>query len=166
MLLLVFIFISVILGINPAPGAPGFPAGSEGKESACNEGDLGSIPGSERSPGEGNGTPLQYSYWENPMDEGAWRATVHRLPKSWTRLSDFTHSLKNSKAHSCSPASLRAPLPICNHFTVSCSCQFSDPRHTPVSSHLTSVPAASLFLHSQTPKLSFPCPSANSHKTC
>ena len=137
MLLLVFIFICVILGINPAPGAPGFPAGSEGKESACNGGDLGSIPGSERSPGEGNGTPLQYSYWENLMDGGAWRATVHRLPKSWTRLSDFTHSLRNSKAHSCSPASLRAPLPICNHFTVSSSCQFLDPRHTLLDPGLT-----------------------------
>ena len=46
----------------------GFPGGSEGKVSACNAGDLGSIPGSGRSPGEGNGNPLQYSYLENPMD--------------------------------------------------------------------------------------------------
>ena len=60
------------------------------KVSACNEGDLGSIPGSGRSPGEGNGNPLQYSCLENPMDGGAWRATVHRVEKSWTRLSDFT----------------------------------------------------------------------------
>ena len=49
----------------------GFPGGSEGKASACNAGDLGSIPGSERSPGEGNGNPLQYSCLENPMDRGA-----------------------------------------------------------------------------------------------
>ena len=68
----------------------GFPGGSEGKASACNAGDLGSIPGSGRSPGEGNGSPLQYSCLENPMDRGAWWATVHRVAKSWTRLSDFT----------------------------------------------------------------------------
>ena len=54
-----------------------FPGGSVGKESACNVGDLGSIPGSGRSPGEGNGNPLQYSYLENFMDRGAWMATIH-----------------------------------------------------------------------------------------
>ena len=48
------------------------PGGSDGKASAYNEGDLGSIPGSGRSPGEGNGNPLQYSCLENPMDGGAW----------------------------------------------------------------------------------------------
>ena len=68
----------------------GFPGGSEVKASACNVGDLGSIPGSGRSPGEGNGNPLQYSCLENPMDGGAWWATVHGIAKSWTRLSDFT----------------------------------------------------------------------------
>ena len=52
----------------------GFPGGSDGKESALNEGDLGSTPGSGRSPGEGNGNPLQYSCLENPMDRGTWRA--------------------------------------------------------------------------------------------
>ena len=50
----------------------GFPAGSEVKASACKVGDPGSIPGSGRSPGEGNGNPLQYSCLENPMDGGAW----------------------------------------------------------------------------------------------
>ena len=55
-----------------------FPGGAEVKASACNVGDLGSIPGSGRSPGEGNGNPLQYSCLENPMDGGAWWATVHR----------------------------------------------------------------------------------------
>ena len=50
----------------------GFPYGSDGKESACNAGDLGSFPGLGRSPGEGNGTPLQYSCLENPMDGEAW----------------------------------------------------------------------------------------------
>ena len=55
----------------------GFPGGSEVKASACNAGDLDSIPGSGRSPREGNGNPLQYSCLENPMDGGAWWATVH-----------------------------------------------------------------------------------------
>ena len=59
----------------------GFPCGSDGKESACNAEDPGSIPGSERSPGEGNGYPLQYSCLVNPMDRGAWQATVHEVAK-------------------------------------------------------------------------------------
>ena len=60
------------------------------KESACNAGDRGTIPESGRSPGEGNGYPLQYSGLENPMDRGAWWAvTVHGVTKSWTQLSDF-----------------------------------------------------------------------------
>ncbi|KAI4548149.1 hypothetical protein MG293_000479 [Ovis ammon polii] len=71
----------------------GFPGGSEVKVSACNVGDLGSIPGSGRSPGEGNGNPLQYSCLENPMDRGAWWATVHGVAKSRTRLSDFTFNV-------------------------------------------------------------------------
>ena len=58
------------------------------KATACNAGDLGLIPGSGRSPGEGNGTPLQWSCWGNPMDRGAPRATVHGVTKSQTRLSD------------------------------------------------------------------------------
>ena len=66
-----------------------FPGGSEGKASACNAGDLDSIPGSGRSPGEGNGNPLQYSCLENSMDRGAWWATVHGVAKSRTGLSDF-----------------------------------------------------------------------------
>ena len=64
----------------------GFPGGAEVKTSACNVGDLGSIPGWGRSPGEGNGNPLQYSCLENPMEGGAWWATVHRVAKSQTRL--------------------------------------------------------------------------------
>ena len=56
---------------------PCFPGGSASKESACNAGDLGSIPGSGRCPGEGNGNPVQYSCLENPMDRGAWQAIVH-----------------------------------------------------------------------------------------
>ena len=62
----------------------GFPAGSAGKESTCNAGDLGSIPGLGRSPEEGNGNPLQYSCLENSMDRGAWWATVHGVAKSDT----------------------------------------------------------------------------------
>ena len=61
---------------------------SVGKDSACNAGDLGSIPGSGRAPGEGHGNPLQYSCLENPMDRGAWQATVHGVAKSRTQLSD------------------------------------------------------------------------------
>ena len=53
-------------------------------------GDQGLIPGPERSPGEGNGNLLQYSYLGNPMDRGAWQATVHGVAKSWTRFSDST----------------------------------------------------------------------------
>ena len=67
---------------------PGFPGGSDGKESACNAGDVGSVPGLGRSPGEGDGNPLQYSCLENSMDTGAWQATVHGVAKSRTRLSD------------------------------------------------------------------------------
>ena len=84
-------------------GLSGFPGGSDGKvsvcnagdlggwgavrlsgkESACSAGDAGSIPGSGRSPGEGNGNPLQYSCLENPMDKEAWWAAVHGVTKSW-----------------------------------------------------------------------------------
>ena len=65
-------------------GDLGFPGGSESKESACNAGDLDSIPGLGRSPGEGNVNPLQYPGLENPMDRGAWWATVHGVTKSQT----------------------------------------------------------------------------------
>ena len=75
-----------------------FPGGAEVKVSACNVGDLGSIPGLGRSPAEGNGNPLQYSCLENSMDGGAWWATVHGVAKSRTRLSDFAHSLTHSWA--------------------------------------------------------------------
>ena len=66
----------------------GFPGGSEGKESACNVGDLCSIPGLGRSPGEGNGNPHQYSCLENPMDSRAWWATVFGVTKNRTQLND------------------------------------------------------------------------------
>ena len=81
----------------------GFPGGSEVKASAWNAGDLGSIPGLGRSPGGGNGTPLQYSCLENPMDGGAWWAIAHGVAKSQTWLSDFTftfhfHALEKAMA--------------------------------------------------------------------
>ena len=69
----------------------GFPCDSAGRKSACNVGDLGLIPGLERSPGEGNGYPLHYSGLENPMNRGAWQAIVHGVTKSWPRLSIHTH---------------------------------------------------------------------------
>ena len=69
----------------------GFPDGSDAKESACDAGDLGSFPGSARSPGEGNGNPFQYSCLKNPMDRGAWWPTVHRGHKE----SDTTEWLPN-----------------------------------------------------------------------
>ena len=72
------------------PKSPGFgigqtlayiPPSSVGKESTCNAGDLGLIPGSGRSPGEGNGNPLQHPCLENPMNRGAWQATVHGVAR-------------------------------------------------------------------------------------
>ena len=62
----------------------GFPGDSDGKESACNVGHLGLIPGWGRSSAEGNGYPLQYSCLENSMDSGAWQATVHGVTESRT----------------------------------------------------------------------------------
>ena len=76
------------------------PGGLSGKESSCNAGgtgDMGSIPESGRSPGGGPGVPLQYSCLENPMERGAWRATVHRVTKSRTRLSNLSrHACRTS----------------------------------------------------------------------
>ena len=69
---------------NHLPFNRGFPCGSVGKESTCNVGDLGSIPGIGKSPGEGKGYPLQYSGLENFID-----CIIHGVTKSWTRLSDF-----------------------------------------------------------------------------
>ena len=82
--------VSAVVHVPLKPSVPlsrGFPGGSDGKESACNAGDLGSISGLGRSPGEGHGHPLQCSCSENPMDRGAWLQSL--VTKSWTRLSDF-----------------------------------------------------------------------------
>ena len=62
----------------------GFPGGSDDKKFACSAGDLGSIPGTGRFPREGNGSPLQESCLEHPVDREAWRAIVHGITKSWT----------------------------------------------------------------------------------
>ena len=89
----------------------GFPGGASGTESAYNTGDLGSIPGLGRSPGGGNGNPLQYSCLVNPMDRGAWQTIVHRVTKSWTWLSKPKHER----------ASIRGPgiIDNCNFLFIS-----------------------------------------------
>ena len=83
----------------PSSANRGFPGGSEGKVSDRNVGDLGSIPGSGRSPGEVNGNPLQYSCLENAMDGGTWQATVNGITKSRTRLSNFTSANRDSSEY-------------------------------------------------------------------
>ena len=74
------------LGSIPGLERSCFPGGLDGKETACNAGNLGLNPRPGRSPGEGNGNPLQYSCLENPMDREAWWATVHGVTKSQTQL--------------------------------------------------------------------------------
>ena len=76
-----------------------FPGGSDGKESACKAGNLGSTPGLRKSLREGNGYSLQYSCLENPMDTEAWQATIHGVAKSWTRLNDFHFPLPSNVHH-------------------------------------------------------------------
>ena len=80
----------------PSNRSRGFPGGSIGKESACNMGDLDSIPGLGRFPGEGNGNPLQYSCLKNPMNRGAWQATIYGVAQSWTLLSVSEHPCTNA----------------------------------------------------------------------
>ena len=79
--------LSCMISNLPSP-TRGFPGGSDGKESACNAGVLGSVPGLGRSLREGNGNPLQYSCLENLMIRGGWRATVHGAANSWRWLHD------------------------------------------------------------------------------
>ena len=69
-----------------------FPGGSVVKNLPANAGDAGSLPGLGRYPGEGKSNPFQYSCLKNLMDKGAWRATVHRVSKSRTQLSDWVHT--------------------------------------------------------------------------
>ena len=82
---------TIVFNLREFKEVLGFPGGSDSKASARNAGDLGSIPGLGRLPGEGNGNPLQYSCLENPMDGGPWcRLLSHGVTKSRARLSDFT----------------------------------------------------------------------------
>ena len=76
-----------LVNCSLVPSILDFPGGSDGKESACNAGDPGSVPGLGISPAEANGYHLHYSSLENFMDRGAWWATVHGVTKSRTRLS-------------------------------------------------------------------------------
>ena len=69
------------------------------KNLPANAGDLSSIPGSGKFAGEGNGNPFQYSCLENPMDRGAWWATVHGMAKSWTQLNMHTHTHTHTHIH-------------------------------------------------------------------
>ena len=95
-----FILFDQYLSISPVPQLfysvvlQDFPGGADGKASVYNVGDPGLINGSGRSSGEGNGNLLQYSCLENPMDGGAWLATVHGVTKSWTQLNDFRFTLQ------------------------------------------------------------------------
>ena len=101
-----------------------FPGGSDSKASAYNAGDPSSIPGSGRSPGEGNGSPLQYSCLENPMDRGAWQATGPGVTKSRTRLSDFTLD-PTTQLPGCHPLSLSQATPAFKSLEAGCG------KHTP-----------------------------------
>ena len=120
----------------------GFPGGSDGKGSACSVEDPGSIPGSGRSPREGNGYLLQYACLENPMDRAAWWATPHRVTKSQTWLSDcFFFTVKTIQAnprcgHKAAPLSvqflhLSPPSTGCS-FLFWLNWEHTFPRHVPL----------------------------------
>ena len=81
----------------------GFPGGSVVKNPPANAADMGSIPGSGRSPGEGNGNPLQYSCLENPMDREPWKAAVRGVAKSETQLGDRTTTTTCTHTHTHTP---------------------------------------------------------------
>ena len=89
----------------------GFPGGSDGKESACKAGDLDSIPGLGRSSGGGRGNPLQYFCVKNPMDRGAWRATVHGAAKSRPQLSTYVIMIFSKSQNNLVPPSYHSVLP-------------------------------------------------------
>ena len=88
----------------------GFPGGSDGKASACSMGDLGSTPGLGRSPGEGNGNPLQYSCLENSMDWGAWWAIVHGVAKVTVILGFIIPGWTYKSVHSLIPSTPPSPI--------------------------------------------------------
>ena len=91
------------LGKLMPPGKMGLPCGSAGKESTCNAGDRGSIPGLEGSPGEGNGNPIQYSCLEDPIDRGVWQDAVHGVANSQKQLS---MQEKNKRVENCAVISI------------------------------------------------------------
>ena len=93
----------------------GFLGGSDGQESACSSGDPSSIPGLGRSPGEGNGYPLQYFCLENSMDGGAWWATVHGVVNSQTWLSDGTATTYTLCVCMCARARAHMNTSVCTH---------------------------------------------------
>ena len=114
-----------------------FSDGSDGKESACNVEDLGSISGLRRSPGEGNGNPLQYSCLENPMDRGAWWATVHGVAKSRTRqqLSTMITATKHLFMSLFKVLVIQSCPTLCN-FTDCSLCPWNSPgKNTGVDCH-------------------------------
>ena len=119
-----------ILNQHP-PTHLGFPGGVVVKNSPAYPRDtrvVGSIPGSGRSPGEGNGNPLQYSCLENPMDRGAWRATDHGVAKSWTRRTRL-HCLlihgRNSAPPRPAECTFQLTGPVCNRSLRGHSCSMS-----------------------------------------
>ena len=87
----------------------GFPGGSDDKESACSIGNQGSIPGLWRSPGEGDGYPLQYSCLENPLDRGTWQPTVRGATKSQTQLSNYHFHFLTKKVQELGYRIIRSP---------------------------------------------------------
>ena len=95
----IVVYIEFLRDRLPTPLFLGFPNSSDGKESACSAGDLGSVPGLGRSPGEGTGYPPQCSCLENSMDRGAWRAIVYKVTNSQTQLSHFHFQGLNT--HAC-----------------------------------------------------------------
>ena len=107
-----------------------FPASSGGKEAACHAGDPGSIPGLGRSPGEGNGNPLQYSCLENPMDRGAWQATVHGSQEL-----DKTEQL-NHHHHSLFGGTHCSSLPILSFTQKQCPAQLAPASYSSLISYL------------------------------
>ena len=100
------LFFSLSFGlIEKGKRNEGFPGSSDGKESSCNLGEcVRSLSGKDRSFGERNGNPLQYSCLENSMDRGAWKSIVHGVTKSWTRLRGF------NSLHICSPGTTEIPI--------------------------------------------------------
>ena len=99
----------------------GFPGGSVVKDTPANAGDRGLIPTLGRSPGGGNGSPRQYSCLENPMDRGAWQATVHGVAKSQTRLSNWARMQDQSRGLLCLSVPTTFPYPWFYH-SVSSQC--------------------------------------------